>query len=285
MAEVASAATLREAETFLNGEGITEVPMNKIGAWYTRSLTRPLALEFPSSTPPVITRHDPDAIVAFCEWIYQMTHPSQDAMTDIDTPVDENTRSILIHCQDGYTESTFLALSYLIFAEGISAHEAWIKLHVALGRSFFAFESDLQALKYLQSFLLQKSPTSSSVERLSTPMVAPAWFTHIAFDGSFPSRILPHMYLGNLQHANNPEMLRALGITRVLSIGEQVVWDHEKETAAGMKLLHLDNVQDNGIDPLLDYIDHTLEFLGTPHLTLSSQNITDFMCRRRVCSG
>lgn len=70
------------------------------------------------------------------------------------------------------------------------------------------------------------------------------------------------MYLGNLQHANNPEMLRALGITRVMSIGEQVIWDLEKEFAAGMHLLYLDNVQDNGIDPLLDYIDHCLEFLG-----------------------
>ena len=71
------------------------------------------------------------------------------------------------------------------------------------------------------------------------------------------------MYLGNLQHANNPEMLRALGITRVLSIGEQVIWDFEKESNAGMQLLYLDNVQDNGIDPLLDYIDSCLEFLGT----------------------
>jgi dual specificity MAP kinase phosphatase len=259
MAEVASTATLREAETFLNGESTAEIPVHRIGAWYTRSLTRPLALEFPSSTPPVITRHDPDAIVSFCEWIYQITHPSPDKMTDSD----DTSRSILIHCQDGYTESTFLALSYLIYAEGITTHEAWIKLHVTLGRSFFAFESDLQALKFLQSYLLQKSPAPTAIERLSTPMVSPAWFTHIAFDGSFPSRILPHMYLGNLQHANNPEMLRALGITRVLSIGEQVIWDHEKETANGMKLLHLDNVQDNGIDPLLDYIDHTLEFLGT----------------------
>ena len=71
------------------------------------------------------------------------------------------------------------------------------------------------------------------------------------------------MYLGNLQHANNPEMLRVLGITRVLSIGEQVVWDMEKETKEGMHLMLLENVQDNGIDPLLDYVDQCLEFLGT----------------------
>lgn len=273
MAEVASAATLKEAEAFLNGEGITDIHLNRNGSWYSRSLTRPLALEFPSSTPPLMTRHDPEAIVNFCEWVYHITHTpaptssSEDVvMTDAnqseETPGNE--RTVLIHCQDGYTESTFLSLAYLIFAEGITAHEAWVKLHTTLQRSFFAFESDLQALKYLQSHLLARSPTTNSFQRMSTPIPTPAWFTHVAFDGSFPSRILPHMYLGNLQHANNPEMLRALGITRVLSIGEQVIWDKEAETAAGMDLMYLDNVQDNGIDPLLEYIDPCLEFLGTP---------------------
>ena len=58
-------------------------------------------------------------------------------------------------------------------------------------------------------------------------------------------------------------MLRVLGITRVLSIGEEVMWDREREKNAGMRLMYLDNVQDNGIDPLLNYIDACLEFLGT----------------------
>ena len=182
-------------------------------------------------------------------------------MTDTqqEPPVGEHT--VLIHCQDGYTESTFLALAYLIFSEGITAHEAWVRLHTTLQRSFFAFESDLQALKFLQSHLLDRSPNENA---LKGPVPTPQWFTHGTFDGSFPSRILPHMYLGNLQHANNPEMLRAIGITRVLSIGEEVVWDMDSETANGMHLMYLDNVQDNGIDPLLDYIDHCLEFLGIP---------------------
>jgi dual specificity MAP kinase phosphatase len=276
MAEVATAATLKEAETFLNGEGNTDILLNRSGSWYARSLTRPLALEFPSSTPPLMTRHNPEAIVNFCDWIYHITHtppPTQsseeDAVMTDSEQIDEeespaNERTVLIHCQDGYTESTFLALAYLIFAEGITAHEAWVKLHTTLQRSFFAFESDLQALKYLQSHLLARSPSQTSFRRISTPISTPSWFTHGSFDGSFPSRILPHMYLGNLQHANNPEMLRALGITRVLSIGEQVVWDVEAEMAAGMHLMYLDNVQDNGIDPLLECIDPCLDFLGTP---------------------
>lgn len=271
MVEVASAIVLKDTETFLNGGAAAEVPHGRRGAWYARCLARPLTLDFPTSTPITSSRHDPEAIVTFCEWIYHITHSPairqncEDCVmagtADAESPA--TSRLILIHCQDGYTESSFLALAYLIFAEGITAHEAWVKLHTDLHRSFFAFDADLKALNYLQPFLLSRSPKASSSKGFSSSLTVPSWFKNEVFDGSFPSRILPHMYLGNLQHANNPEMLRALGITRVLSIGEQVTWDKEKEERAGMQLMLLDNVQDNGIDPLLDYIDPCLNFLGT----------------------
>src|ERR1700719_3507651 len=75
MAEVASAAVLRDAETFLNGGAAADVPLARLGgSWYSRCLTRPLSLEFPSSTPPIINRHDPDCLVTFCEWIYHIAH-------------------------------------------------------------------------------------------------------------------------------------------------------------------------------------------------------------------
>lgn len=263
MAEIASPATLKDAETFLTGGGggFGEISRN----WFTRSLTRPISLEFPSSTPPLLSRHHPEAIVSFCEWMYHMTHSQDDdtPMSDDDSPPASMERTILIHCQDGYTESTFLAIAYLMFAEGLSAHKAWVTLHTTLQRSFFAFDSDLQTLKGLQFALLVRSPSPNALKELSSPCLAPPdWFVNPSFDGSFPSRILPHMYLGNLQHANNPEMLRTLGITKVLSIGEEVTWDHDKEREAGMELLYVDNVQDNGIDPLLDAIDPCLDFLG-----------------------
>ncbi|KAF7981319.1 hypothetical protein HWV62_34261 [Athelia sp. TMB] len=47
-----------------------------------------------------------------------------------------------------------------------------------------------------------------------------AWFSDPRFDGSFPSRVLPFLYLGNLNHASNAYMLHALGITHVVSVGE-----------------------------------------------------------------
>ncbi|KAI6125107.1 hypothetical protein EDD16DRAFT_1474800 [Pisolithus croceorrhizus] len=46
------------------------------------------------------------------------------------------------------------------------------------------------------------------------------WFDDARFDGSFPSRVLPFLYLGNLNHASNAYMLHALGITHVVSVGE-----------------------------------------------------------------
>ncbi|KIM40666.1 hypothetical protein M413DRAFT_28455 [Hebeloma cylindrosporum] len=47
-----------------------------------------------------------------------------------------------------------------------------------------------------------------------------SWFNDPRFDGSFPSRVLPFLYLGNLNHASNVYMLHALGITHVVSVGE-----------------------------------------------------------------
>ncbi|KAG0305976.1 tyrosine/serine/threonine protein phosphatase pps1 [Dissophora globulifera] len=47
------------------------------------------------------------------------------------------------------------------------------------------------------------------------------WFYHPEFEGSFPSRILPFLYLGNLAHASNPGLLKSLGIQYVLSVGEE----------------------------------------------------------------
>lgn len=43
-------------------------------------------------------------------------------------------------------------------------------------------------------------------------------------EGSFPSRILPYLYLGSLKHANNLTLLSKLGIKKVISVGEELDW-------------------------------------------------------------
>lgn len=71
------------------------------------------------------------------------------------------------------------------------------------------------------------------------------------------------MYLGNLGHANNPEMLWALGIRRILSIGESVSWrDFDIARMGPENVMHITQVQDNGIDPLTQEFDRCLEFIS-----------------------
>lgn len=45
-------------------------------------------------------------------------------------------------------------------------------------------------------------------------------------EGSFPSRILPYLYLGSLKHADSLPLLSKIGIKKVISVGENLTWLH-----------------------------------------------------------
>lgn len=107
--------------------------------------------------------------------------------------------------------------------------------------------------------------------------------------GSLPSRILPYLYLGSLKHANNPVLLSKLGITTVVSVGENLDWLHgykfqENNTTVHEQLLggHIEkidivpkkalkltvrsvmkikNLQDDGIDELSRSLPYALDFI------------------------
>ncbi|OZJ06303.1 hypothetical protein BZG36_00687 [Bifiguratus adelaidae] len=98
-------------------------------------------------------------------------------------------------------------------------------------------------------------PPLSAFEAESREMYP--WFYSPRFEGSFPSRILPFLYLGNLNHATNPGMLRELGITHVLSVGENANVEKEQD----FQLLFLDNLYDDGIDSLWNFIDQCINFV------------------------
>ncbi|RAL00929.1 tyrosine/serine/threonine protein phosphatase PPS1 [Aspergillus ibericus CBS 121593] len=227
----------------------------------------PQKLEFPSSGSillPSGEHREVDDLVNTVRWIYYLANPDEpdhqpDADGDIPMiPITKTARKILIHCPDGYTESSLLAIAYLMFAEGISAPNAWLRLHSEKKRNFFAYPSDITFMSSVQGRLMQESPATRSHKIKSFP--DPPWFRYC--DGSLPSRILPYMYLGNLSHANNPEMLCALGIKRILSIGETVSWSSSEAAKIDPKnLLHITQVQDNGIDPLTQEFDRCLEFI------------------------
>ncbi|KAJ3838659.1 hypothetical protein F5878DRAFT_161582 [Lentinula raphanica] len=70
-----------------------------------------------------------------------------------------------------------------------------------------------------------------------------SWFNDPRFDGSFPSRVLPFLYLGNLAHASNVYMLQALGITHVVSVGECALVPPDSHNARGREIPHLNHIQ------------------------------------------
>ena len=232
----------------------------------------PQHVEFPSSgsvMPPRWANSATDPLTEMCQWIHRLANPGftpdtsdEEQDSDGDIPMkllSPHPRKILIHCTDGYTESSLLALAYFMYAERIPVHEAWLRLHCEKKRNFFAYQSDVALLTQLQSKILELSPgPANSIS--SSLQEEPAWLSKM--DGSLPSRILPYMYLGNLNHANNPELLRAMGINKILSVGEPVTWTKSQIDKWGLKnLLFIDRVQDNGVDPLMKEFERCLAFI------------------------
>ncbi|TQB76932.1 tyrosine/serine/threonine protein phosphatase pps1 [Monascus purpureus] len=224
-------------------------------------------LEFPSSgsmMPPSDDSTEVEDFLNTLRWMYNLANPGSTIQQDDDaghTPLQTPTkqpRKIIILCGDGYTESSLLMIAYYMFAQGVPAHEAWKRLHCDKNRNFFAYSTDVAVLRSVQKRLLQASPVPESLTLSRLPV--PAWFT--AMDGSLPSRILPYMYLGNLNHANNPDLLWMLGIRRVLSIGEPVRWNKSDIDRIGEEnIMYIGKVQDNGIDSLTQEFDRCLEFI------------------------
>ncbi|KAK5136651.1 hypothetical protein LTR08_002665 [Meristemomyces frigidus] len=238
-------------------------------------------LEFPGSgaiMPPTWSQAEVDGLLTTCEWIYKQAHtPSasnkrRDSKfslgeyvdADGDTPMHSigdatpDGRRILIHCGDGYTESSLLALAYYMYAECVPVHDAWLQLHREKRRNFFAYGSDVALLRAVEPRILQASPKhSGNLKELCPP--APDWLERM--DGSLPSRVMDYMYLGNLGHANNPGLLHELGIGQILSVGEPVGWSTDATAWPAENLLFVDKVQDNGVDPLTEDFPRCLAFI------------------------
>ncbi|KAF8935757.1 hypothetical protein EDD21DRAFT_381783 [Dissophora ornata] len=150
---------------------------------------------------------------------------------------------------------------------------------------------------------IEPMPDRDQELAIQRPFVKPGheeqfeWFYHPEFEGSFPSRILPFLYLGNLAHASNPGLLRSLGIQYVLSVGEEAhgldedernttsapvqiegeggaadgiaeMEDQEKskeqseKTASKRFMVKLvDDMYDNGVDSLWKHIENCVAFV------------------------
>ncbi|KAI0403006.1 hypothetical protein F4802DRAFT_599517 [Xylaria palmicola] len=237
-------------------------------------------LDFPSSgsiPAPTWSHAEADGILDTCRWIWHIAHGTLPADThvDLDGDVDMSEashmpeidglrpREILLHCGDGYTESTMLAIAYFSYSTGRPVADAWLDLHTVKKRNFFAYPTDVSLLSTIAPRLLSESPLCVGKDLSEiTAMVQdePKWFASL--DGSLPSRVLDYMYLGNLGHANNPDLLKALGINQILSVGETAMWRYGELEAWGEdNILVIQGVQDNGIDPLTDEFERCLDFI------------------------
>ncbi|RDA86352.1 hypothetical protein CP532_4310 [Ophiocordyceps camponoti-leonardi (nom. inval.)] len=236
-------------------------------------------IDFPSSgsiLPPTWSNDEADSILETCRWMFHLSHGIRanadgcnsrcygDAPQCERQPSTSKPRKILIHCADGYTESSMLGIAYLSFSIGCPVHEAWLLLHTSKRRNFFAYPTDVALLTALSPRLLQESPTCAgraSADMTKTSNKEPGWLQWL--DGSLPSRILDYLYLGNLGHANNPDLLKELGIRQILSVGETVTWrDGELDAWGPENVCVVQEVQDNGVDTLMDQFDRCLQFIG-----------------------
>jgi dual specificity MAP kinase phosphatase len=236
----------------------------------TERSSEQLFIDFPGSgtiSPANWSKIDVDGIIDMCKWVYAVANGeyTEEEHHDPDgdfrmTPSHRLPRKILIHCTDGYTETSLLALAYIMFAEVLPVHDAWIKLHTEKKRNFFAYDKDLAFLRYIEGKLLDAAVRNRD-KCLKPKESPPEWLYRM--DGSLPSRVLPYMYLGNLLHANNCGLLQALGIQRVLSIGEEVSWTNEERKSFGEdNVMTVKDLQDNGCDPLEYQFRRCLDFIG-----------------------
>jgi len=62
-------------------------------------------------------------------------------------------RRILVHCQDGYTESSIIVLAYIMSSLSISLPEAFLHLQLNAKRSFFLYPSDKPLLRKVDARL------------------------------------------------------------------------------------------------------------------------------------
>lgn len=243
---------------------------------------QPIFLDFPSSgsiMPPTWSHAEADGIMDTCKWLFNLAQgivpcTSGTQVTDEEgdftmpfsavEPVKSRGKKILIHCTDGYTESTLLGLAYFTYATGLPVPKAWLDLHMSKRRNFFAYPSDVALLASIAPRLLSESPVHVDKSLSDITELAreePEWIK--TMDGSLPSRVTDYMYLGNLAHANNPDLLRQMGIRQILSVGETATWKDDELNEWGKdNVMIVQRVQDNGVDPLTNEFERCLQFIG-----------------------
>ena len=82
-------------------------------------------------------------------------------------------RRVLVHCQDGYTESSILVLCYIMSSLSISLPEAFLHLQLNAGRSFFLYPADKPLLRRVDA-RLAADQRAKAIRLVSSPTQTPS---------------------------------------------------------------------------------------------------------------
>ena len=206
-----------------------------------------------------------EGLLNLCVWVHRHAQP---------VDPDRDARRVIFYCHDGYSESSVLALSYLMYTMGLTLDQAYMHVQLDLHRSFFVSPSDWQLLQQLAQRIpvLREAHPPAQVTVAPIDETRPQFMDDFYFDGSMPSRILPFLYLGSLQHAMNSRLHQRLGITHVVSVGENCLTDTGPHTLAAARnagivdVLELQNLSDDGIDTLRPVLDDVLRYIEQARL-------------------
>lgn len=207
-----------------------------------------------------------DSLLNLCVWIHKHAAPTEST---------REARRVILYCDDGYSESSILALSYLMYTMGFSLDQAYMYLQLDLYRSFFVTQSEWHLLQQLAQRMpaLREAHPPAQHPAPTPDEPQPLFMDDFHFDGSMPSRILPFLYLGNMQHAMNVRLQQRLGITHVVSVGEDCLADTGPHTLAAAReagtvdVLQIQNLADDGIDPLRPVLNDIVQYIEKARLS------------------
>lgn len=187
---------------------------------------------------------DPYLYVNVCKYIYLMN---------------KHGKSILIYSKHHQPFGTsMLAVSYLMYSKGISLRDACARL--CIPRKILTRNKEL--LHHLQYYIPRYSPAHEGSD--FGKVFGAEWAEdklHLTksldpIPQHMPSKIFDNVYLGSIEDANDHDILSALGITRILSIGEKI------KPPTYVEHLEIEDVLDDGVDSLAPHISRCMEFLS-----------------------
>lgn len=176
----------------------------------------------------------------------------------------------LIYSDDGYRCNSILGILYLIYTRMLSVEDALLDLQVRARRPISLHPTDVALAARMMPLLHKFSPLSDEygsnigavidIGTVPCPMPLSGWLRE--FKGSFPSKILPYLFLGSIIEANNHRMLKALGIRRVISVGERLAWRSFED----QEVVAINDLQDDGTDSLENVLPYLFSILEDSYL-------------------